>query len=187
MELANAVNFILGGLTIIAQALALLFLFVFLFGKPPFIGEWISKHGVLVAFSAVLIATLGSLTYSDIIGYEPCKLCWFQRIFMYPQVLILGLAMFGTHRGSRALLDASFILSVIGAIISAYHYLLQIEVAPNLPCSAVGYSVSCAERFVMQFGYITIPLMAFSAFLLAAVSLWFVRKNDTGGTQPHLL
>lgn len=183
MEFANAVNFILGSLTIVAQALALLLLFVFLFGKPAFIENLVSKRGILVAFIAVLIATLGSLTYSDIIGYEPCKLCWFQRIFMYPQVLLLGFAVLGRHRGSRALLDASFILSIIGAIISAYHYLLQLGVAPSIPCSAVGYSVSCAERFVMQFRYITIPLMAFSAFLLAAISLWFVRRKTDKDTS----
>src|SRR3989338_2054283 len=125
----------------------------------------------------VLLATLGSLTYSEVLGYAPCKLCWIQRIFMYPQVLILGLALFGKHKGSRALVDTSLVLSAIGAVVALYHYLMQLGIIPEGSCAAIGYSVSCAERFVLQFGYITIPLMAFSAYLLVTFALLLKRKE----------
>ena len=115
------------------------------------------------AFLVSLGATVGSLFLSEIAQFEPCKLCWFQRIFMYPQVFLLGIALWKKDLG---IYTYSIALSAIGAIIAGYHYLLQIGVAPALPCSAVGYSADCSQRFILQFGYITIPLMAFSAFLL---------------------
>lgn len=167
--MADSVNFILGLLSISAQLLVVWLVLAWLFGfKVP---EMIRTHALPLAFTVALFATLGSLTYSEILGYEPCKLCWFQRIFMYPQALILGLALWGKHKGSKALLDTSLILSMIGAAVAFYHYLMQLGIVPEGSCGAVGYSVSCAQRFVMTFGYITIPMMALSAFLLIIMSL----------------
>ena len=68
-------------------------------------------------------------------------------------------------------------LSIIGAVIAAYHYLLQLNIAPSLPCSAVGYSVSCSQVFVMNFGYITIPLMSLTVFSLIAM-LMFIKVKQ---------
>ncbi len=169
MNLVSSINILLGVLAVIAQVSIILLLCSWLFGIS--IPTKIRAHAITVAFTAALVATLGSLTYSEIIGYEPCKLCWLQRIFMYPQVLVLGLALWGKHKGSRALLDTSLVMSAIGALIAAYHYLMQLGIVPEGSCAAVGYSVSCTARFVMQFGYITIPLMALSAFLLIVFSI----------------
>ena len=176
MNLASAVNFIMGSLTVFAQVLIVWLVFSWLFGwKLP---EFVRAHALSLAFCAALIATLGSLTYSDIVGFAPCKLCWFERIFMYPQVLILGFALWGKHKGVRALLDVSFTLSILGALLSLYHHLMQLNLVPAGSCAAIGYSVSCAKVFVMQFDYITIPLMAFSAFLLIIVSLLLTRVKS---------
>ena len=173
--MASSLNLILGILTIIAQVAVVALVFSWLFGAK--IPENIRVYAIAIAFAAALIATLGSLTYSEILGYDPCKLCWIQRIFMYPQVLVLGLALWGKHKESKALLDTSLTMSIIGALVALYHYLMQLGIVPEGSCAAVGFSVSCAQRFVMQFGYITIPLMAFSAFLLIIVSLRLVRTT----------
>ena len=122
-----------------------------------------SKHAVLFAFLVALTATSGSLFYSEILGYEPCKLCWFQRILMYPQVITLGLALWLKDRGA---VDSSIALSGLGAMIAGWHYYNQIAPVSNLPCAAVGYSASCAQRFILEYGYITIPLMSLTAFVL---------------------
>ncbi|MEK7114916.1 MAG: disulfide oxidoreductase [Patescibacteria group bacterium] len=169
------VNQTLGILTIIAQIFSIL-LFIFFFTKKS-LPNFLKRNILLIAFAVVLIATLGSLTYSEIIGYEPCKLCWFQRIFMYPQVILLGMALI---KKDYKIASYSIILSIIGAVIAGYHYLLQLGFAPNLPCSAIGYSVSCSQKFVMQFGYITIPMMAFSAFVLIALLFagYYQNKNN---------
>ncbi len=166
MAFTSAVNQLLGILTILANAGVILIIVEALFpGAFPWLRRLVHMHAVKLAFIVVLVATLGSLTYSDIIGYEPCKLCWFQRIFMYPQVFLLGTALI---KKEKIIVDYSLVLSALGGLIAGYHYLLQLGIAPALPCSAVGYSVSCSKQFVLQFGFISIPYMALSAFALIA-------------------
>src|SRR3989344_5395711 len=133
----------------------------------------VANNAVLFSLIVAVLATAGSLFYSEIAGYEPCKLCWFQRIFMYPQVVLLSLALW--KRDSNISLYSLW-LSGIGAVIAGYHYLLQIGVTSGVPCAAVGYSASCSQRFVLQHGYITIPMMAFTAFLMIAVFMVIQRK-----------
>jgi disulfide bond formation protein DsbB len=177
MELAPSINFVFGVLAIIADVAVVCFVGSWLFGfKIP---EVILKRGLFIAFVAALLATLGSLTYSEILGYAPCKLCWIQRIFMYPQVLVLGLALWGKHKENRALLDLSLLMSIIGGVAALYHYLMQLGFIPEGSCAAIGYSASCAERFVLQFGYITIPFMALSAFALIALALSLARSRNS--------
>lgn len=175
MALVDATNFTLSGLTVIGQVIAAILLVSFAAGSKfsNSLTQFINKNALVFAFVVALIATGGSLFYSEIIGFEPCKLCWFQRIFMYPQIILLGLAIW---RKDQKIAIYNIALSAIGAIIAGYHYLLQIGVAPELKCSAVGYSVDCSQRFVLQFGYITIPMMAFTAFLL--IILFLAGKKD---------
>ena len=137
-------------------------------GIPGKILDFIGKNSLQFSLVVATIATTGSLFFSEIAKYEPCKLCWIQRIFMYPLVLLLGIA---SWRNDRGIADYVLPFSVIGAGFAGYHYALQVN--PNLPapCSAVGFSVSCAERFVTSFGYITIPMMSLTAFLMILVFL----------------
>ena len=164
----SAINLILSTLTVIGQVilgLAVILLVV----RDKKLNRLLGKNAVLFSFIVALIATLGSLFYSEIADYEPCKLCWFQRIFMYPQVILFGIALWKKNGAFTA--HNGIVLSAIGAVIAGYHYLLQIGVAPELPCAAVGYSAACSQRFVMNFGYITIPMMALTAFLLIILSM----------------
>ena len=167
MTLIPTVNTLLGALTVVAQLMvAATVLALLTKNKVNASKKWLGLlggHAFLVSFTAAFIATAGSLFFSEVAGYNPCKLCWYQRIFMYPQVIILWLAWRTQDVSARL---TTVVLSAIGGAIALYHYLLQIGIAPELSCSTVGYSASCSERFIMQFGYITIPLMALSAFLL---------------------
>jgi len=175
-QFTSSFNLVLSALTVIAQVISV-GLIVSLFSRKLDATRFVrffKERGVLVALVASVIATAGSLTYSDIIGYAPCTFCWFQRIFMYPQVLIMGIALIIKDSAAKTYGAA---LSVIGATIALFHYLGQLGVT-ELPCSAVGVSVSCAHRAVFQFGYITIPLMAFSAFLLIALTLVLSMRKD---------
>ena len=131
--------------------------------------KFFGMYGAWIAFVTAFLATAGSLIYSDVIGYEPCKLCWFQRIFMYPQAILLGLAIWKRDASMRMY---TIVLSMLGAIVALYHFVSQIGWNPlDLECASIGYAVSCAKLFVMEFGYITIPIMALSAFSLIIVSL----------------
>jgi disulfide bond formation protein DsbB len=136
------------------------------FKKQPIFNR-ISQNGLFFLLVVALTATIGSLFFSEIAGYDPCKLCWFQRILMYPQVLLLGMAF---ERKDRAILPYVLVLSILGALLAGFHYYLQLSPTSALvPCSTVGISVSCTEREFTHFGYITIPMMALSAFLLSVV------------------
>ena len=179
MTLLTAVNSMLAVMTVAGQAFFLVLLAA-LIGRRERIVNVAGAHALWWAFLVALGATLGRLFYSEIAGYEPCKLCWFQRIFLYPQTILLGIALWKKDPGIARYI---FALSVIGAVIAGYHYLLQIGVAPELPCAAVGYSVSCSQRFVLQFGYITIPLMAFTAFLLNAILAFAHRRSSAPGIR----
>ncbi len=180
MAITEYVNMFWGMMSIIAEVLSVFILALVISPKLearfPRLTECLSKRAILISFIAALFATLGSLAYSDIFGYNPCKLCWIQRIFMYPNVIILGIALWKKDTGVALY---SMVLAGIGGIIAFYHYLTQLGFDPlNLPCSAVGYSESCAKVFVLTFGYITIPVMALSAFILSVAVLLLGRKRN---------
>lgn len=165
MTLTTTTNLILSSLTVIGQLMIIGFFLSLIVHRrfADVLIHFFGKNSLIFAFIVALAATTGSLFYSEVIGFEPCRLCWFQRIFMYPQVVLLGLALLRRDHGIALY---SITLSIIGAVIATYHYLLQIGVSPSLSCQAVGYSISCSSKFVLQFGYITIPMMALTAFLL---------------------
>lgn len=167
----SSINIFWSILTVIANVISV-FLIISFFSrklKQTALFQFFENKALIIAFIASLAATIGSLIYSDVIGYVPCKLCWFQRIFMYPQVIVFGIA---SYRGDLGVKIYGIVLSGIGAVIALFHYVGQIGWNPlGLECLAIGYSVSCAKNFVLEFGYITIPMMAFSAFILILLTL----------------
>lgn len=151
-------------LTVIAQVqIILLLVLIYLNRKKK--SEFFKKLVKWVdinTFTIAIASLLGSLYYSEIAGFEPCKYCWYQRILMYPLVVILFVALKNKYKDvSKYVLP----LSGMGALLAAFHYLTQLGLLPS-SCVVVGYSAGCAKVFVMTFGYITIPMMAFTAFLL---------------------
>jgi len=131
--------------------------------------------GKAVIFSLIVAAVsmLGSLFYSNIAGLAPCVLCWYQRIAMYPQVLLFAVAFW---KKDRTIIDYTLGLSGIGAVIAVYHYYVQLGGSPLTPCSTVGYSVSCSDKFIMNYGYITIPMMALTGFLMIMVNMFLYKQ-----------
>ncbi len=139
--------------------------------------EWARRNALAIMFAGALIATLGSLYFSEIAGWTPCVKCWYQRIFMYPQAVILLVALI---RKDRVVAYSVFALSVIGLAIAADHYAEQVNLVLNpadaaMPCDETG--VSCARTPFFHFGYITIPMMAASVFLLNALLSWTVIRK----------
>ena len=163
-----AANQILGLLTLISQIIvALLFIGRLLKIKTCLsVIDYFRINKLLFTLIIALNATLGSLFYSEISGFEPCKLCWFQRIMMYPQAIILILAFITKDDRIKNYLR---LLSLIGISISIYHVLMQWGAVPSGSCSVVGTSVSCSKVLVTVFGYITIPMMALTAFGLILI------------------
>jgi disulfide bond formation protein DsbB len=135
---------------------------------------------VHLAWAQALVATLGSLYFSQIMGLTPCVLCWYQRICMYPLVIVLGVGIL--LRESRIKLYA-LPLSLIGLAISVYHNLLYYGVLPEsiAPCTT---GVSCTTRQIGWLGFITIPLLALVAFTVITVCLLLA---DPAGEADALL
>lgn len=128
----------------------------------------ISENTVEIVFGVSLIATLGSLYFSNILGYTPCRLCWFQRILMYPIALVSGTALFLEKSGVR---DYVMALALIGAPIALYHSLIQrYKQFTASGCSVT--AVSCSTEYTFHYGYITIPVMALTALLVIMVVMW---------------
>lgn len=124
----------------------------------------LNSYSYIFMFIITLTATLGSLFYSEIAKFTPCVLCWYQRIMMYPQPLMLYVGM---ARNERVLKPYLLVLNIIGFCIALYHYTLQRF--PNQvlsPCSVVGTSTSCIKGYTFSYGYISIPFMALTAFAL---------------------
>jgi len=120
------------------------------------------KKALVISFILVTTATMGSLFYSEILGYVPCELCWYQRILMYPMSLLFLFAL--TYRDDR-IYKYTLPISIIGALLSGFHYISQFIAFTNT-CS-IGQD--CALKFVFHYGYITIPLMAFTIFVLVGI------------------
>lgn len=172
-----AVN-ILATLTIFAQAVIVFLIIVLLlskFGKKNSlvtgIVKFYAQNSLSFAFLVALVATAGSLFLSEFAHFTPCKLCWYQRICMYPQVLLLGFAAIKNDFNIKKYVLG---LSVVGLVISTYHYLLQMSPLP-LPCT--DEVANCALKQVAPYGYVTIPMMAGTAFLLIIILMLFVKKK----------
>lgn len=132
----------------------------------------VGERGLLIGFIISLCAACITLFYSDVLGFEPCPLCWWQRIFMFPQVLLFGMALW---KRDAFIAEYSIVLSVCGAGVALYQHALQMLPGAGLPCPAVG--VSCAQRLLFEFGYITFPLLAFTLFSFLIVIMVSVIKN----------
>lgn len=129
-----------------------------------FLSHYYRELSLLVA----TVATSGSLFMSNILGWSPCRLCWFQRIMMYPLV-ILGAVSLVLEKDDVE--DYMLPLVLIGAAIALVHSLIQrYEQFSSAGCSLT--SVSCSTKYTFYFGYISVPVMALTAFIAIGVLVW---------------
>lgn len=133
-----------------------------------------------LAFLVAAVATGGSLFFSEIAHFPPCELCWFQRICMYPlSILTLMLAVHGDERAARYLLP----FPVVGAGVSIYHLLVENGVVGQAQACLLSAPGGCAVKWVNEFGYMTIPTMALTGFVLVlvlvALALWGADEEPT--------
>ncbi len=134
---------------------------------------FLQKYGAYLVFGVALTATLGSLYYSDVMGFIPCKLCWYQRILMYPLVII---SLVGIFLQDEYLPNYVLPFSVAGILLAGYHYLVQMGILPEpVSCADI---VPCGSRYVNYLGFITIPFMALTAFTLITIILVAVKFSS---------
>lgn len=122
---------------------------------------------LLLAWLAAVASTLGALFFSEVMDLEPCVLCWYQRIAMFPLVMMLGI---GVYRQDINSAIYAFPLAVAGWLAAGYHWLVYSGFVPEdlQPC---GKGPSCAEVDLRLAGFLTIPLMSLLAFSLIIILL----------------
>ena len=170
-------NYILALGTIAIQITTVALLAVYLLrSKIPDLEDIVSligRWGLWKAFALSLIATALTLYYSEVLGLVPCGWCWVQRVFLWPQVILFAIALW---KRDTTIALYSIWLSIFGAAAALYQHYLQMGGNSLLPCPASGAG-DCGQRFLFEFGYITFPLMAFSAFAFLIVVMLFVRAR----------
>ncbi len=126
----------------------------------------LGDRAIWLAWLVALACTAGSLFYSEVIGFEPCRLCWFQRIAMYPMAVIL---IVGAIRREAQVKFYALPLALGGLAVSIWHYLIQ--TFPALEGGGSCGAVPCSARYVEVFGFISIPFMAGAGFIVISVLL----------------
>ncbi|MCF6136319.1 disulfide oxidoreductase [Pseudalkalibacillus berkeleyi] len=127
-----------------------------------------------IAWIIALIAVLGSLYFSEIAGFVPCQLCWYQRILMYPLAVIIGI---GLYLDDPKLSWYVLPFSVIGVFVSSYHYLYQ-KTDWFSEIGSCTKGVSCSGEYINWLGFITIPLLSFTAFMLITIVMISTLKKE---------
>jgi len=160
----------------LASNVAFVFFLVVYFGSREFkkrthvfVKKYIDEILFVISFGALA----GSLIYSNIIGFPPCELCWIQRIFMYPQVLIAAVSL---YRKEKLAVYYALPLSLLGGMVSLFQSLTDWGIGGSLlPCTAEGGA--CSRVYVMDYGYITIPIMALTCFVYLLTVSWIYKKS----------
>lgn len=171
------INFFLALATLAMQIATVAFLALYFLEKrfpdlgdvAAFLGKWGLWFGFALSFGGIVLSL-----YYDSLGFPACFLCWWQRVFLYPQALLFAFAVWkkDTH-----IAGYSILLSTFGAAVALYQHYLQMGGTSLIPCPAtVTEAIDCNVRFFFEFNYITFPLMSFSVFALLITLMLFVRK-----------
>lgn len=130
---------------------------------------------LLLAWLVAVAATAGALFIGEVMLMTPCVLCWYQRIFMFPLAIILGMAC---HSEDRRGAVYALPLALGGAVLAGYHTLLVAGVVAKdwIPC---GTGVSCADQKLEILNGIQIPWLSLIAFVLILILLTvYLRKTS---------
>jgi len=132
------------------------------------------KYGLVIALAALL----GSLTLSEIYLLDPCKWCWIQRIFHYPQIVIFTIGIW--KKDANAWLYTIW-LAGIGFVASIYQILIQFSptIAQTALCSTNPSAESCSKILSLEYGYITVPVMSATLFLAIIVLYFIVQQKKS--------
>jgi disulfide bond formation protein DsbB len=154
---------------IIGGAVAFLFVIYFVIAfyekkknkKRPLL-ELTARFALPLGFLFSFFGMFMSFFYAEVLRFAPCDLCWFQRIFLYPQAFLFGYAWVKKDKGVFAY---SLVLSTVGVAIGIYHHMLQIGYDLMKPCSNAPFAVDCAKPSFIEFGFVTFPLMSTVLFV----------------------
>jgi disulfide bond formation protein DsbB len=144
---------------------------IYRLARGPEAAALLGGSAIWLAWAVALVCTVGSLIYSEVIHFVPCRLCWFQRIAMYPLAVIL---LVGAIRREAVVKFYAIPLALIGLAISIWHNVIQFF--PSLEGGSCDPLNPCSARNVAVFGFMDLPFMAGAGFIVIAVLLAFYTK-----------
>jgi disulfide bond formation protein DsbB len=188
-DVIDAVSLLLAGLAAVLQVLLAVVLVVavvtlFRPGLRRTLVESAEALGgslVWLAWGIAAAAMCGSLFFSEYADFTPCGLCWYQRIAMYPLVAILLVG--ALRRDLRGAAAYGLPLALIGAAISTWHIYIEINPEAETGFCTLGDTTSCAVKWIEELGYVTIPVLALTAFVSIAVLLAAARAASRPRAQ----
>lgn len=134
----------------------------------------IDSKFLFLSFLIASVATLGSLFFSEVMDFVPCNMCWYQRIFMYPLLLIF---LMGILYPDDKVFKYAMPIVMVGLIFSIYHNLLMFGIIPEaaVPCTN---GIPCSTKYISWFGFITIPFLSFLAYISIFILMILGRKKN---------
>jgi disulfide bond formation protein DsbB len=171
MQIA-AYNLITSVLALAAGGMGIIMLLAWSRRNVP---SWCCRLAPWMALAVAVTATAGSLIYSGYFHFEPCRLCWYQRIAMYPLTLLLLVGVLRRDRNVRF-----YVLppAVLGFCVGAYHYLIQ-SVPALSGDTACSITAPCNAKYVNEFGFVSIPFMAACGFLAVIGLMLAMGREET--------
>jgi len=146
-------------------------------GPRAAVRDLVDEHGRVSTWIVAAVATAGSLWFSEVADFPPCQLCWYQRIAIYPLVVVLGIRARRPH-GSRDLRLAGLLLVAAGLAVNLWH--VAIETRPSLDRGSCDPVVPCTLRWVEGLGFFTIPRLATVVLVLVGLGLLADRTDRRG-------
>ena len=134
--------------------------------------ELIKKNSTQISLLIATTATVGSLIFSEVLKFPPCTLCWYQRVAMYPIVVILAVGILRKDKNTPLFVLP---LSIAGLLTAVYHNLLYYNIIPESEAPCV-QGISCTTKFIEWFGFITIPFLSLSAFVIITILMFLYKK-----------
>lgn len=132
------------------------------------------KYTLPIGFFITLGSSFLTLVYSEYLGVLPCDLCWYQRIFLYPQIFLFALAW---YKRDMSIISYTFLLSSIGFVIASYHHIMQLGYDVLKPCSTSPFAIDCAKPTFIEYGFVTFPFMGVVLFAMLILLSLHNRKR----------
>lgn len=141
--------------------------------------KFVKQNALYIAWVQSLVATLGSLYFSEVAHFAPCVLCWYQRIGMYPLVLLLTV---GIVRKDKNVVWYALPVAIAGFLVSVYHNLMYYGFISEAmaPCTI---GASCNAKYINWLGFITIPLLSLTAFVVIITCLVLAIRSHSATSQ----
>lgn len=175
----QTMNLVFGSLAALVNAFVVVTLLLWLFSRQDLFVKFrdmVGPNALWIGFAVAAVTMAGSLYYSEYVNFEPCKLCWFQRIALYPMTIIMLVAAL-----RKDVLVKFYVVPVlvVGALVSIYHY--QYEWFPGQEstfCSVVPGETPCNVTWFRSFGFMSLAYMALSSALVMIALVLLARRGD---------